>query len=246
LLEYLNTGLEVDISQFTFTSALKKIFRVFLKKYFTLLTQEPRMKFNKYIIILTLFAIFSLVTPITEQEADEMLQNEENTLAAVKDFVRFHQNLLEILIEKAGLFGIVPLIGASMSSALSTFQSSTDTILLKVQAEPCLPSDPPPLNYLPRFIDFTGRIKALIPIANSITVVDEATILIGQGPFSRIIEEFQGIEVAEESLRHDLQFFFCLEEIPTNAQVYLCIGELREAVDRFFGRAINAYNGLQG
>lgn len=47
---------------------------------------------------------------------------------AFRDFVQVHQQLLNILIGKAGLFQVVPFIGAPIASALRQVEKIVDTI----------------------------------------------------------------------------------------------------------------------
>ncbi|KAH6685307.1 UVI-1 protein [Plectosphaerella plurivora] len=51
---------------------------------------------------------------------------------AFREFVRVHQVLLNILIGKAGLFTVVPLIGAPVAAVLRQIESIVDTVAFKL------------------------------------------------------------------------------------------------------------------
>ncbi|GAQ91769.1 hypothetical protein KFL_008490030 [Klebsormidium nitens] len=78
--------------------------------------------------------ITELTTSIAEAQGAERLSGADTTAVAdaVRDMVRVHQALLNILIGKAGLFNTVPFIGQPVAEVLRQYEGVIDAYLFQL------------------------------------------------------------------------------------------------------------------
>ncbi|KAF3317413.1 hypothetical protein TWF173_011067 [Orbilia oligospora] len=74
-------------------------------------------------------------TAITQMQGSAVITNPTDAKAiadAFRTFVKVHQDLLNILIGKAGLFTIVPIIGTPVAAVLRSLEAIVDTVALGI------------------------------------------------------------------------------------------------------------------
>ncbi|KAF3176669.1 hypothetical protein TWF106_005093 [Orbilia oligospora] len=74
-------------------------------------------------------------TAITQMQGSAVITNPTDAKAiadAFRTFVKVHQDLLNILIGKAGLFTIVPIIGSPVAAVLRSLEAVVDTVALGI------------------------------------------------------------------------------------------------------------------